>query len=495
MKFKFPYLFFIFAFFATVSAQTRQFNLAKGNTQFFHGSIYCYGFLTQTSKPTFCVYKLTTQLQTVDSIFVDLGNAKSENYLQITSDTLHEYLNIYLQKKEKKLVNVLRFTSSLELLNINNVDVARLNSISNFEPELLYAGKCVYTVKSQKDSLGQQFYLNKFNLKSELKNFDYEFAWQFSFERQFINSAHVFYANRQVVFLYVTVNGGPKQGQWILSINAASGKLIRGTKLNDKGELNSYEFGNFIRDSLARSLTLVGQKFSEAQLKPQENKLAISNAPYVSLYLIEVDSTGDITSKQDFKIPITDLKPNSKKVSSNYIFKVGRFTKTRDGKFSMETDAFKNTDNSLTYRYITTCQINLQFIDETLTMEKNSIATNALIEKFYTGLDKTDRNGKIAVDSLNAFEKLFYTSENFAVKQQFKLDAENNPVWILKKSDPKKNRIAYSFVTPVKKIYQLTPIEETSTFNNPLFISTGISSFVISRQLDENVFQLKTYAW
>jgi hypothetical protein len=474
-------------------AQSRQFNLVKGNCQRFRGYLYCYGFLSRGANASFCIYKLNGQLTLLDSLVTEQGKGGLNSYLQASSDTLHDFLNIYLQQKEKKLVTVLRFNKSFEqVATVNNIDVARLNSISAFENELLYSGKYVYTVKSQEDSSGRQFYLNKFSLKPELKNFEYEFTWQFPFERQYIHSAHVFYADRQVVYLYVQVSGGPKEGQWILTIQAGSGKLVRGTKLN-KGETGTCEFGHFSVDTLKRSLTMAGQKFSASQLNMAEKKLSISNAPFVSFYLAEIDSTGEI-QKQEFKVPVTEAKTNSRKIISNYLLRFSRLNKNAEGKISLEADLFKNSDNALSYRYVNTGLFLLLPSDDQLLLEKNTIASNPQIEKFYFSADKTDRNGRLQTDSLSGFGALFYAPLNFPVKQGFKTDADNNPIWLLKKSLPQKNTIQYSLLSPVKKIYQLGPVEEINAFHNPACFILSNSAFVIGQQVGE-IYQLKVYNW
>lgn len=493
MKRSVTYLVFLILFGAQLQAQSRQFNLLKGHCQLFGGSLYCYGFLNQGSNTAFCIYKLDHQLKVLDSLVIKPEGGVA-SYLQPSSDTLHDFLNIYLQQKEKKLVSVWRFNKQFELLaTVHQIDVARLNSISAFESELLYTGKNVYTVKSQQDSGGRQFYLNKFSLKSALQNFEYEFTWQFPFERKYIHSAHVFYANRRVVYLYVQVNGGLKEGQWILSIQASTGKLLKGTKLN-KGETATYAFGHFRVDTVNCSLTLAGQKFSAAQLNVADNKLAISNAPFVNFYLAEIDSAGEM-QKQEFKVPVTEALTNSKKNICNYLLRISGLNKTADGKISIEGDIFKNSDNTLSYRYANTSLFQLAPGNDQLLLEKSSIASNPQIEKFYFSPDKTNRNGELRTDSLTGFGALFYAPLNFPVKQGFKTDADHNPVWLLKKSLPQKNTIQYTLLSPVKKIYQLSPVTEINAFQNPACFVLSPVAFVIGQQVSDDRYELKLYGW
>lgn len=496
MKIKLKYVLISLAVLGISKAQVKQFALGKGNSQLFNGKLYSYGLLSQKQNAVFCIYQLDFQLRTLDSIIVEPGKSNPESYLQIYSDTLHDYLNVYLQKKEKKVVAVLRFNKKFELIaTIENVDVARLNNTSMFSSDVLYFKNTVYSIKTESDTSGKQFYLNKYMLKSETTNFDYEFRWQFPFERKNIHAAHVFFANKSFVLIYVTVIGGVKTGQWILKINAETGKLIKGTKLNDKGETNSYQFGNFLIDNVYRSIHLTGQKFTEAQFNQKENKLAISNAGFAGIYHIEIDSLGEIVHKEDLKIPINDIKSGAKKTPGNYILKFYSLTKTAEGKLSFESDIFKSYNNSLCYFYTNTTIINLIPVENKLTMGKNVISSNQLIEQFYVTPDKQDMNGKLCIDSLDQFGKLFYKNLTFPVKQQFKLDMDNNPMWILAKHTTKKNTIHYAFLSLVKKIYQLSPIEEINESANPVFKTLSSTTFLISHQIEEGKYQLKLYNW
>lgn len=424
-----------------------------------------------------------------------MGKSVIDDFLQVYSDTLHNFLNVYVQRKNKKLITIFRFNKLFEsFTSIENVDVARLNSISSFENELYYFKNSVYTIKHQTDTSGRQFYLNKFSLRSELKNFEYEFKWQFPFERKNINSAHIFYADTNTVFLYVNVSDGLKSGQWILKINAKNGKLIRGTKLNDKGETTSYQYGAFLLDTSKKTLSVIGQRLTQTQFDQKANKLAISNAAFVSVYLIEIDSAGDVLSKQDFKLPINEPKTASKKAISNYILRITSLKKDKDGAYSFEGDCFKNTDNTLCYLYANTSVYNLIPNEETLTLEKSSLGSNLMIEKYYFNTDKLDMNGKLCIDSLSQFETLFYKSINFPVKKQFKM-LDGNPNWVLTRSDFKKNTINYTVLSPVNKIYQLTKVDDILKSKDPSIITLSETQFILSSQEEDSEFLLKLVAW
>jgi hypothetical protein len=490
------YLIAVLFAFGCINAQTREFNFTKGTCQSFNGNLYSFGLLSEKQNAVLCIYKLDFKLNTVDSLVTELGKNNRDNYLQIYSDTLHDYLNIYIQKKEKKAVTVLRLNKKFErIANADNIEITRLNNTAMFGSDVFYFKNSVYDIKVVSDTSGKQFYLNKYDLKSENANFDYDLKWQFPFERKSIRSAHVFFANKNYVLVYVGVSGGPKTGQWVLKINARDGKIVRGTKLNDKGETNSYQFGTFFIDNAYRSVHLLGQKFTEAQFEQKENKLAISNLPFATVFHVEIDSTGDVTNRQDFKIPVVESKTGAKKAASSYILRSNNFRKTNDGGMSFETDVYKASGNSLCFLYSNTTQFRIIPVEEKMVLEKNAIASNSLIEQYYVTPDKLDMNGKLCIDSLTQFEKMFYKPLTLGVKEQFKINEEKNPVWVLTKSSTKKNVINYTLLSPVKKIYQLTSIEDIPKSFNPVLINLNANSFLISTQAEEGKHLLKLFTW
>ena len=479
-------------------AQVKQFDLSKGNCQLFNGNLYCYGISSLKKSALFCIYKTDLKLKILDSLFIEPLKSSPGEYLQTWADTLHDYLNVYLQKKEKKTVTILRFNKKFELIaTIENTEIARLNNTSLFSNEILYFKNSVYSIKTESDTSGKQFYLNKYTLKSEASNFDYIFKWQFPFERKNIHSAHVFYANKTHVFLFVTVYGGFKTGQWVLKIDAETGKLTKATKLNDKGENASYLFGDFCIDKNYKSVTLVGQKFADLQCNFHDNTLNVANAIFTTVYALEIDSLGEVITKQDFKIPINDIKTvkaGVKKDQGTYLLRINNLMRGADRGLCFAADIFKGF-NQTCYFYSNTTLFNLIPAEDKLTLEKNAVKPNLQIEDYYLTADKLDMNGKLCNDSLNQLENTFYKPLTFPVKQQFKLDADKNSVWILSKHTSKKNTVNYSFLSPVKKTYQLTTIEDIIESNNPVFTCLSQETFIISSQTEEGKYQLKLYNW
>lgn len=498
MKNKLIYLFYLLISLQTISAQDSLFNLKLANCQVFKGSLFVFGITESASFKTLQVIKFNDTFSQSQNFISVLDAGSTTNLLQLHSDTLHNCLSIYLHSKDNNKVSLFRFDENLKpLVNLADIDVARLNNSSLFSQESHFDKEWVYSVKTVKDSSGKQFYLNKYKLKSEIENFDYEFKWQFPFERKNVFAAHPFFANKRFVFMYVIVAEGTKKGQWILKLNALSGQLLKASKLNEKADLSTYNFGNFYFDAAKNSMLLVGQKLTEKQFQQTENKLFIANAPFANLYYIELDSSGEFINRQEFKMPINDIKSGSKNKPGSFLFRTERLVKKPDGKMELELDVYKSAENPLCYYYVNTSLINLLPHEDKFQLDKCSITNNGLIEDFYFSKDPLDMNGKLFVDTLNPLHTFYYRVINFKVKQDFALSPELNPQWILSKSSVKKNNMTFSFlkIDPLSKKYQLSPIEEIPKSQNPKFQVFGEGKFIISKQVEESKFEIKLLKW
>jgi len=476
-----------------MSSQTIELPISNSNTQLFSKSVFCFGIKTNLNNCKLCIYKFDTKLHLIDSVIL---NVQKDNYLQLYSDTLHNYLNIYLQKKNSNTVAIFRLNVKLKIeVVIDNVDIARLNTISDFESEVLRNKNEVYTIKYTTDTAGKQFYVNKYNLKNMYNNFEYEKIWQFPFERKNINTAHLIFASKQSVYLFVNVLGGTKCGQWILKLNSVNGKLNKATKLNDISDNNFYHFGNYSFDTLSQTLHLMGQKFTETQFSQSKNILNITNASFATLYYSQIDSVGEQILKQDFKIPIIEPKTANKKLIVNYIFRINKLEFDNETNLNIEAEIYKSPNSNLCFTYANTYKYKLTSINKQYVIEKNSAQSNPLIETYLLSNDNLDMNGKLCVDSLNYFETLYYKTIIFPTKLNFKNDETKNPIYFLQKIDIKKALINYSLITPINKIYKVQIIQEIPKSENPIFISISNSQFILSRQISENNYQLKVYNW
>jgi hypothetical protein len=479
-----------------LGAQVRQFSLSKGGSQVFGNQVYCFGIAGEGTKTAFCVYKLDPALTLLDSFSLPTGNLPGENFLPCSSDTLHGYLNIYFHSQREKSVSVLRFNRNFELLtSLKQVEVARLNNQAVFSQPPLYYHQDAYAIRTEPDSSGRQFYLNKYRLKSDTENFDYQFQWQFPFERKHIRSARVFLADQRQLMVFVDVAEGSRAGQWILKISSSQGQLLKATRLNAKEETGSCFYSSHYFSEKDRSLHLVGQKFTEAQLDLKGNKLQISNASHCSLYYIEIDSLGEVTKRQDIRFPIQDIKTGTAKTANSYLLRCYNLLREPDGSLSFYGDLFRGAGKDLCFLYTNTGSFRLAVSDEGLIPGKNSLSPNLQIESYYVTADRLDMNGRLCIDSLSEFGRFFYKSLTFPVKQQFKYDPDKNPVWLLSKHTLRNNLVDYSLLSPVKKIYKISLLQSLPEAQRPSFIQLGEERFIISSQPEASKYQLKLFNW
>ncbi len=305
----------------SLNSQTLQLNLSSAGTCVFSGQIYSFGIQEQNQNRFFCVYKINSSLVKSDSLSFPLSSKKGTETVNCWVDTLHDVLSFYVPEGQKQSLTLFRLNKKFELIaQKKEIEVSRINPLSGFDNELYYENKNVYAVKTKYDSAGAQFFLNKYSLKESSITFEYDFPWQFPFERRNIGSAKVIFANTNYVFLFVMVKSGAKTGQWILKVNAKSGELLKGTKLNLKAEEFTYTFGNAFFETKTKTLLLCGSKFTSVQLPPNAHKLAISGQTFCTLYVIELDSIGDVSHRKDFKLPVLEPKLNGKKNKTHHLF-------------------------------------------------------------------------------------------------------------------------------------------------------------------------------
>lgn len=475
-------------------AQVRDLALVNANCQVYGGSLFVYGLQNDEKGLSLAIRRFDSTLKQSDSLFLP-QKGKAEDHLQIWSDTLHGFLNIYLQKKESKTITIFRFNRKYEpVATIGNVDVARLNSLSGFEGGHYYFKNALYNIRTVSDSGHKQFFLDKYVLQDELKNFEYAMSWQFPFERKYIQSARIFYADRRHVLVFVHLEGAGKRSQWVLKVGAGNGRLLRGIKLNEPGDWDVYEFGNFVADTLKKTLLVAGQKFKAAQWKEDARLPAIGNAPHLSLYLISVDSLGEIDGRDEFKIPLKDIRSGVDKSPSSYLLRVPHLKKKEEGVLSLSTDIYRSRDGLKSFFYVNSGELTLRLSEEEVTLDKAEISPQPMVEKFYITADPLDLNGRLIRDTSSCFETLYEANPTLPVKLGYKQDAAGNGSWILKRSYAKKNSLGYSLLRPVNRIYKLTPVLELNKTACPVVLLISSSRYLTGIQTDSS-YQVKIAGW
>lgn len=479
-----------------LSSQVLELNLSKANIQKFNSFTYAFGLRQSESKVQLLVYQLKDPLVKTDSLVIDIPKGKIQDFLALSSDTLHDQLNLFLQNKEKKSVQVLKVNRKFVTQGLSDeTEITRMNSLSLFQNDLYYYKNEVYTLRSISDTNGKQFYLNKYELKKDKTTFEYEQKWQFPFERKNIQSAKIIFADKKTVLIFVHVGEGSKKGQWILKVNAASGSLKKGTRVGEKGELNSYFFGKTFSDTVNQTIYLIGQKFQEKELNISEKKINLSGKNTITVFISAIDTAGDAINTSEFKIPIVEPKGYVNKTPVNYIARFNFFTQDKEGGFQTETEIYKANNNELCYHFVNSNNFNFVNKEGTLTLLKNTVGTNPMIEKYFLTNDKLDMNGKLCADSLFEFDKLFTRNITLSIHKAFKSDETGNAIWLLKKSEIKKGSENYSVLSPVKKIYQFTSLVNVLKKEEPSFLLYSNKQFLLSRQTTDDKFLLQLFNW
>jgi hypothetical protein len=458
------------------------------------GNLYCFGLEENNKKLQVSIQQLGKNLEKLALKNYPLSIQKSEDMVACWSDTLHGNLTIYVSEGKNQKVSVFRFNKNFELIDQSSgVDVSRLNSLSGFDNELYYDREHVYAIKTKRDSSGVQFYLNKYTNKESVGGFEYDLIWQFPFERKNISSARVFHANKDAVFMYVVVKAGEKTGQWILKINTKNGYLIKGTKLNGKGDENTYCFGNYYFDAVSKNLLIWGHKFNSKQFNPKSEQLAVAGYSVVTLYLSELDSIGDQVLKQEIQLPIFQTKTAGKTPGFSYLLQINKVRKTAFNEFKLDVDVYKNTKATACYTFANSFTMLFKKEEENYLFEKKTIASEPFIETYLFNNDKLDMNGKLCQDSSTSFYKLFYKQPSLSVKLNVSEDSLKRPVWLLSKSNVRKGTINYSFLKAGKKSYELKTLEELPKSGNPACIPLYKNEFVIGRQTETALYKIVTY--
>ena len=69
--------------------------LVNANVLQFHHNLYVYGYQQNNVELKFKCYSYTQKLKAIDSTEYNLGKHTPSDYLEISVDTLHDFLNFY----------------------------------------------------------------------------------------------------------------------------------------------------------------------------------------------------------------------------------------------------------------------------------------------------------------------------------------------------------------------------------------------------------------
>ncbi len=474
------------------AGQVKIFPFSNATSTWKNGQLYVAGFTDGAS--TLKIIKLNARLEVTDSVEVKNARSVNNEYLRLMMDTLHDYLNIYIQKKGEATVDIIRANKNLKIVSqVNKVDVARLNNSAMLGNDAKFNGPFAYAIKQVRDTSGQQFYLNKYRLSDTLGNFDYQPEWQFAFERKFIYDAGILYAGPDYVLVFVNLVQPEKTSQWLLKIHSKTGKLVRGTKLNRKNDNFRYQPGKCIVDTVSHAVEIVGQKLSSGQTDVVKNIFSLANGKPVMLYYCKMDSLGEVLVHETFSVNASQATEGASKQLPGYAVNIAGLKKEK-GFLVAEGDIYVTTPKKNCFRYVNTIPFSIKTDHETAEIKKTIIEVNRQIQDFSVSRDKTDMNGMLCIDSISEISKMYTSSPGLRVKLAFKTDEQGNSRWLLTRSNANKQNIVLAQLQPNGKVYSITTEGEFLKSSFPQFNSGG-PVMISSSQLNDREYQLKLLPW
>lgn len=483
-----------------INAQSFKRNLEKANSFYYKDRVYVFGYVQNKNEVDFKLYKTNSSLTIIDSALFSLGKDKTENYLEITADTLHNYLNFYFQKADSKnKASLLRLNDSLKLVTkVENFESTKINSLTSFEDEKFSFQNSTYIVRSSQDSLGKQYFLTRFDVMNFQKPFEYQSKWQFPFEKRNINTVHVFYADTNLLFVYVNVTAGSKSGQWVLKLNNKTGQLISGTKLNHIGDTRHLLPTSFNYNKKTKELLAVGNIYTTQQINFTDKAHSFLNLEKQNTFFFyKIDSVGDVVSRNEKIYPIILVanKTNLKQVFY-YHLKIKELKRRSDTEYSAYCSVYKTTGQELVFLYGTGFYFNFSISEMGLEINFDKLLDNLSVLQNFVTNDAKDINGKMEITSAIEFDKLLMKWPLADVEKHFGKDDIGLPKWILNKSDVKTGNSTFYLVSMGKKGLESKIILESSKYNHPnIYKISNEKLLLFNFDATNSVFEISQGNW
>ncbi len=436
-----------------VNAQSIKQNLLSANALKYQQKIYVYGYEQNKTELIFKCFSYTKSLQLKDSINYKLGKHTPADYVDVSVDSLHEVLNFYFQlANQKNVLSLLRCDSTLhKICSAENFDANRVNALSIFDDEKYYYKNSLYIIRSvDSDTAGNQFYLTKTTIKTIAKPFEYDYNWQFAFERKYIHRATIIYADTTEVVVFANVSGGIKKGQWILRISASKGNLIKGTKLNPKSDTRHFLYSNIIYNKQTKSIDVIGSIYDATMIDFTAKTFNFTNqAKAHKLFLITIDSTGIVEQRVEkpLALPIQTKTPVGLK---SFHVKAREFTKAPDNSFLVWLDMYEmSLANALTYYASWQMSLIPNDVDYELKQTKLTLPLKAIptLISYQNG----DAYGKFYLKDISEYDKFKYKSAKNAVLIKSDVDDLGQTSYVFKKVNILNSSKTFNYVFTGKK--------------------------------------------
>lgn len=452
-----------------IHAQTVSLNLLKSNLLSYHNHFFVYGFKPELSNAQtfFKCYKYDSSFILQDSVEVLVSFTPTFKYLEIEADTLHGSLNFFFQKFEEADVKVLRLSSQLQTLSVsdkvnsNHMKAVKLNAL-----HVYYDSTNLYTITKYSDSISSQFYLNKYKLLCDDKHYEYQILWQYPIERQNIKDILIQYSNSNSVILYALVIDGLKKGEWILQIDSHRGELIKGTRLNLKGENKFYFPPLCMFHDKTQSLVLIGNTTTSSILNFKTNEI-LSKSHLNNFYVIELDSMLDISNRTEKLIPIPQALNVFAKTNS-ILFNPIEIKKISDSKYALLSHVYSSQAQSA--NYITSWLMELVYQEEEYIIEPLPFYSINLDAK-----SKLISNEKIEFNTADHYYLFFKEKQKLPLLvHRFE---NGKPIYVFLKNDINGNMINYYKSSLGLKAIETSLIDKVNKEFLPKYFFTRHSIF------------------
>lgn len=433
-------------------AQSVQKPLLRPGFLMFKHRLYAYGYLQAPKSLVFKCYAYNDSLVCKDSVDLDLGAHIPDDFITIAADTLHDVLNFYFQlANQKNEVMLLRTDARLQkLCTAPAIDANRVNSLAAFDDEKYTAGDATYVIGTSGDSLNRQFYLTKYKVRSFSQPFEDVQSWQFAFERQFIHRASVIYADSSVVMVYVNVSDSTKKGQWVLRINAATGVLIKGTRISIKGDDRNFLYSNALYDPKKKELICMGNICSPAEIDFKTGKSDFTNsAKNHKFFIVKIDSAGAVSLRSEKAVPVP-VASNALNAASSYHLKIREFSKTGNQKMTAWADVYElGADHLL--KYYTSWNFDITESDIGFDLAPGLFYVSSSAVPGLVSRSKNDLYGKLLLDDAMQYDRALYKKPVLPVLLKTGFDKQNKLFYALVKTDLNAGASTYYLVAPGKK--------------------------------------------
>ncbi len=469
-------------------------NLLSANVFMYQQKIYVYGYEQNKTDLNFKCFSYSKSLQLKDSIIYKLGKYTPSDYVDISVDSLHEVLNFYFQlANQKNVVSLVRCDSTLHIIaSANNFDANRVNALSIFDDEKYYYKNSLYIIRSvDTDTAGNQFYLTKTTIKSINKPFEYDYNWQFAFERRYIHRAAIIYADTAEVVVYANVNGGIKKGQWILRINANKGTLIKGTKLNPKSDTRHFLYSNSLYNKQTKSIDVIGSIYDASMIDFTSKAYNFTNqAKAHKLFLITIDSAGMIEQRVEkpLALPIQTKTPDGLK---SFHVKVREFTKLPDNSFLVWLDMYEmSLTNTLTYY----ASWQMSFVPNDVDYELKQTKLTLPLKAFPTliSYQNGDAYGKFYLKDISEYDKFKYKFIKNSVLIKSDVDDIGQTSYVFKKVNILNSTKTFNYVFTGKKgLENKTIFKSEQGQKANLFFSNKTKYLSFITNIADTEFELK----